>query len=363
MILIGILSTTLIILIYYQKKVVELPQVFCGKSMLDIVNRIPLLKKEIRWPIWCYSSYLQFLYYDKCISLRNRKIANDIYKTEPLIFHDQEESIIAWGKNINYSPNIVVLFLHNVCGDYRDNSELAKYLIKTMNCIPVSYSRRGHSMPLKNPYFNTVGDQDDLKLVLTKIQQRYMNLPIYAVGSSAGSSLLAKYLGSSANSNLISAAALISPGYGFQQSLMTMPMLQSKLAAKNVKKLFLFPNKQLLQKHDKQAYNDLYNATSMLEWHQHQWKFDKTANIESYYEKHDPVNVLQNIKCPILYINAMDDFLFPKKLVSKFTFLTDTCPNTIIVHTKRGGHIGFYTGDSLLWSTKLISDFFKAIKH
>ena len=47
MILIGILSTTLIILIYYQKKVVELPQVFCGKSMLDIVNRIPLLKRKL----------------------------------------------------------------------------------------------------------------------------------------------------------------------------------------------------------------------------------------------------------------------------------------------------------------------------
>ena len=80
-----------------------------------------------------------------------------------------------------------------------------------------------------------------------------MNLPIYAVGSSAGSSLLAKYLGSSASSNLISAAALISPGYGFQQSLMTMPMLQSKLAAKNVKNYFysLINNyyKNMINKH------------------------------------------------------------------------------------------------------------------
>jgi predicted alpha/beta-fold hydrolase len=43
--------------------------------------------------------------------------------------------------------------------------------------------------------FNTVGDQEDLRYILEKIQRRYPQQSLYGVGISAGSSLLARYLG------------------------------------------------------------------------------------------------------------------------------------------------------------------------
>lgn len=43
--------------------------------------------------------------------------------------------------------------------------------------------------------FNTVGDQQDFRFILSRIRNRFPAHRMYGVGISAGSSLLARYLG------------------------------------------------------------------------------------------------------------------------------------------------------------------------
>lgn len=43
--------------------------------------------------------------------------------------------------------------------------------------------------------FNTVGDQQDMRWILHKVKNKYPGRKIYGVGISAGTSLLARYLG------------------------------------------------------------------------------------------------------------------------------------------------------------------------
>ena len=103
----------------------------------------------------------------------------------------------------------------------------------------------------------------------------------------------------------------------------------------------------------------------MKEWHDYQYIFaGNYTNKEEYFKDHDPIYVLKNIKIPILYINALDDIAFPKKLVYDYKYLTKICNNKIIVHTKRGSHLGFYEGVKLnSWAFKVAQEFLELLHN
>ena len=50
-------------------------------------------------------------------------------------------------------------------------------------------------MPLSRARFNTVGDQEDFRFILSRMRDFFPYNSFYGVGISAGSSLLARYLG------------------------------------------------------------------------------------------------------------------------------------------------------------------------
>lgn len=343
--------------------VFETPQVYYAESMAGVVDLMPSLKRTLKWPIWCYGAHMQFLSYSILSSRNDRKIANVIYEITKLELYDGEKTLISWGK-FNGTPKGILLLLHTVYGDYSESATIAQQAMKTLNLIPVSYSRRGHSFPLTKAEFNTVGSHEDLQRVLDAITSKYPNLPIYAIGSSAGSSLLARYLGDTGDNSRISGAVLISPGYDFEKSQMIMPYISTKMAVKKAKRVFLTPNEKILSTYDPISFTAMLNAGSMEEWHQHQWRFaGNYKSMESYYNQHNPVYVLKHIRRPTLYVNAMDDIAFPKRLTSKFRSLPDICPTAIVVHTRRGSHLGFYEGWGRIWSTSVTIEFLRALSN
>ena len=77
-------------------------------------------------------------------------------------------------------------------GNTYDHYELAERLSHA-GILAVGFDRRGHGgLPLKRARFNTTGDQEDLKEVIDVVRARYTGLPLFAVGYSAGSSLLGR---------------------------------------------------------------------------------------------------------------------------------------------------------------------------
>lgn len=355
-------------IIYYKYYVIERSKVYFHPHMEWIIKNMPNLHKNINWTFCGFNSYIQFLWYKTFVSYQNKKIAKQIYDIESYNLDDDENIIIAWGKekNLTSKPKAILLLLHTIFGNYSDSANFAYYIQKELNWIPVSYSRRGHSFPLKLPNFNTVGNKKDLINILNKIKRKYPKLPIYAFGTSAGSSLLARYLGDTQNNSLISGAILLSPGYDFEKSIsIPISFLPNYFCIKNAKKLFLHPNKNILESYNKEAFEKLYNSKTMKEWHKYQWKFAGNYNSEKeYYLDNNPIYVLHKIKCPILYINALDDMVFPYNLTKKFKKITQQCKNSIIVHTNRGGHLGFYEGfPPQSWAHQISKEFFETIHN
>ncbi len=347
---------------YYINYIVKKPKLYYHKCMSNIIKLMPNLHRPVWWTFWGTNSYIQFFIYFILGSYKNKISSNKIYELEDVKLDDNEEIILAWGNTVD-KPTGILLTLHTVCGDYSEYAYVSEQLKNELNLIPVSYSRRGHSKPLKNPKFNTVGDLEDLVFVINLIKNKYPNIPIYAIGLSAGSSLLVQYLGFYSKESLIEAAVLISPGYDFEESQLHMPLISSYLATYNVKQLFLYPNKKILKETDKETINALLNTNNITEWHKYQWKFSGNYNLlEEYYKKNNPIYYIENIDCPVLFINALDDIAFPKSLIKKFKKIYNKCKKSIVVHTNCGSHLGFYEGwNAEQWSNIIIKEFFEAI--
>ncbi len=340
---------------YYIKYVVSKPKLYYNNNMSNIIKQMPSLHRNIWWTFWGYNKYIQCILYITVGWFKDLYIYKKVYDIENIILNDKEELIIAWGKSIK-PPKGVIIWLHTLCGNFYESSYLANEINKEINLVSVSYSRRGHSTLLKNPKFNTVGNLEDLIFIISKIKKKYPNLPIYAIGLSAGTSLLAQYLGT--YNTTISAAILISPGYNFEDSQNHMPLLSSFLITNYIKYFFLYPNKNILKNKDKNTYNSLLNAKTIKEWHNFQWKYSSKESLDEYYKKHNPVHLIDNISCPILFINALDDIIFPKELIEKYTNIISICKKSIIVHTNYGSHLGFYEG--LIpeqWTLQVIKEF------
>jgi predicted alpha/beta-fold hydrolase len=349
-------------LIYYYIHVVEKPIIYSSNNLLELSKKIKSINKKVYWCIFAYNPYLQYLIYI-ILSRYDIYISKFLYNTIILKTLDNENLLLGYGKNNN--PSGILLVFHTVYGDYTESAYQVKKISEKLNLLPISYSRRGHSLPLTISKFNTVGHPEDVDIVIKYIKSNYPNLPIYGLGLSAGSSLLARFLGNKSNSVELNGAILISPGYNFELSQNTFSSISTKFAVKKAKEHFLKPNKNILKQKNLDIYNKLLKSSSMQEWHEYQYHYaGNYSNKEDYYKDHDPIYVLEHIKIPILYINALDDIAFPKKLVYNYKNLTNKCNNKIIVHTKRGSHLGFYEGIKLeSWSFKVAEEFLQLLHN
>ena len=301
--------------------------------------------------------YLQFMIYIWS-AYKDTKIAKNIYMLENIQTQDGEDLVIAWGPDS--SPKAITLFFHTLFGDYSESASFGYRLYQKYNWTPVSFSRRGHTNTLKKPIFNTVGHAKDIHIVIQSIQKKYPNIPIYGFASSAGTAVLARYLGEKGEKSKIHAAVLLSSGYDFEKSQYTAHSIPDRLIVYRAKQFFLHNNREILEKHNKKIYEKFKDVSTIKEWHQYQWMFaGDHANMKEYFLSHDPIHILPQIQCPILYINAMDDFMFPSTLVRRFCDLVTTCKNKIIIHTKRGSHLSFYEGwKPSSWAYKISEEFF-----
>ena len=105
---------------------------------------------------------------------------------------------------------IVVIF-HTISGDEQDVKGIVEYVRVSLRWTAVVCIRRGHgNLPLGKPKINTMGSTSDLAEQLAFIQKKFPGAPLFGIGISAGSGLLARYLGESGKKSKFMAAAAIS---------------------------------------------------------------------------------------------------------------------------------------------------------
>ena len=270
-----------------------------SNTVFHLVRACPSLHAPFRVTWWCSNAYAQFLIFMAKCALYARTCTR-LFEPEHFELPDGQAVRLLWLRHPE--PRGAVVLLHGILGASTDFSPLACKL-HTAGFSVVGFDRRGHGLPLTLPRFNTTGSVEDLDVVLRHVRAT-LAVPIYAVGVSAGSSVLARYLGDTREHSLVAAAVCISPGFAFERSLSTISGMPEKAVLTRMKAFFLAGHASVLRVAPQHA--RMAAARSVLEWHEHQYAFAGYASRAEYFSKEDPVHVLRDVRVPILYLNAKD---------------------------------------------------------
>lgn len=301
----------------------EYPQVFATQD-----PDLAILSKPIRWFQPFQYSLGQILLYRLKIRPIEKQVAKNLMVTTVLTMENGTRVKVGYTKP-SPRPKSVVLYLHTVCGDYTQFAHIGGVLYAD-NIAYVSYTRAGNDAEMVFTSFNFIGDIKELQLVIQFIQQTYPGVDIHAIGASAGSALLIRYLGKFNPSRDIKSAVLVSPGYHFVRSFESMSGLS---------KAYLINKLKYKVRH---MYKDQVNHIRTLDdWIEFQSKMLGYRTKEDYIRESDPVYYLTKINVPTLFLSSLDDTIFNQEITREFLNLPKVNSNVSIVVTKQGGHAMF----------------------
>lgn len=301
----------------------EYPRVYsASKTTLDI------LTKPITWFKPFLSGIGQLLLYRLKIKPRERRAADQLLEKKIIHMSDGTELMVGISGRTN-NPDAIVIYLHTVCGTYMQMAHIAD-LFKNDNITYLTYTRSGNDSSLPFATYNFVGRIEELQLIIRYCSINYPGVPIHAIGASAGSALLIRYLGRYNSDKLIRSAVLVSPGYNFMHAFEVMnPMSKAYLVNKIKFTIRKLPG------------DNLHSIRTLDDWLTFQSKHLGYRSRESYILDCDPVNYLHLINVPTLCLSALDDNIFDGKITEQYLHLPSINPNITIAVTKRGGHVIF----------------------
>ena len=225
---------------------------------------------------------------------------------------------------------------------------------------PVVFNKRGHGgSPLTTPKLQSFGDPTDVRQALKYIKGKFPHADLTAIGFSAGSALLASYLGEYGSSTYLTAGVCISPGYD-ADALFNGALKQPYdwLLSLSLKRLLIKHAGVLAKVIDVDA---AMRSKTLIQFEEIVYsKMYGFENMEQYWEKNNPNRDLDDVAIPVLCISSMDDPVCSKDLIPFELF--KVYPNFMLVLTERGGHCGFIEGPQMeYWADKTAMDFIEAV--
>lgn len=224
----------------------------------------------------------------------------------------------------------------------------------------VVFNKRGHGdTPLKTPKLQGFGDPEDLREVIESLQARYLDAKLVAVGSSAGSGLLASYCGEYGNAAILKGGVCISPGYDALELFMDrLPKLYEKLLLRGLKHIVRQHSHVISSRLDMKS---VARAQSFRDFDEQVYcKMYGYKDAPEYWRHNNPMRNINNVSVPFMCINSLDDPICLKELVP-FDFFKrkDHC---LLVATDKGGHCAFmerlYHGS---WADRASLQFLEAV--
>lgn len=343
------------------------PKVFFCESVnnLNIVSMLHQLHQNFVPTPWLYNTHVQLIFHGLRKNLRTqRRLASTLYDHyDDLVMRDGGRTALLWcGYNLAPSiPTIVVL--HTITGSPDSMAELVHDLHVHTGWRIVLCLRRGHAdLPLVTTRLNILGCTDDLREQLSVIRARFPESPLYGVGSSAGSGLLARYLGEEGEAAPFHAAFAYCPGYdtnvGFDRAL----PFYSRMMGKKLVRQFITPNLELLKHLPTVAYLQL--ATDLGEFHRNLYELAGYDSYEAYDQASNPMYVFHAIRTPLMLLNSEDDPVCDISNLEPWLPRIRQMPNVILVTTSEGSHCAHYEGWlARSWSARLMGSYFQAIHN
>lgn len=326
-----------------------------ARQMLDV---LPQLKQKYRPTPWLSNTHLHLMYFD-LIKKKTIQLKYDVI--EQLHMPDGGVTGIAWyGLDLPADTPTIIL-MHTLTGTPESMSELVRDLHQHTGWRVALCLRRGHAnLPMPIPKFSIFGSTDDLREQIHHIQTKFPDSSLYAVGSSAGTGLLVRYLGEEGAQTPIKAAFALCPGYDTEHGFKNVHPFYSKVMTKKLFKAFIYPYTTTWEK--TASLSQVLATTSLLEFQYQCFELAGYSSFEDYNQATNPILVFENVKIPLMILNAEDD---PVCHIQNFAPYKETLlqmSNIMVVTTKKGSHCGFYEGvnHTHSWSARLISDYLVA---
>lgn len=337
------------------------PQVHCHDNARNrhIIAALPQLQEAFRPTPWLFNAHAQLVFH----GLRKSRQPDDqVYDhSERLVMADGGHTALAWrGYGLPpETPTIVVL--HTITGSPNSMSELVLDLYAATGWRLALCIRRGHAdLPLTTPRLNILGSTADLREQLQVIQARFPDSPLYGAGSSAGSGLLARYLGEEGAGSRFRAAFAYCPGYNTDDGFDKSHPFYSRMMAKKLVRQFITPNTASIA--HLSTYAVLQGAESLADFHRNMYELAGYACYDDYALACNPMRVFSDIRTPLMILNAEDDPVCRIANVLPYLDAMRRMPDTLLVTTAHGSHCAHYEGWSARsWSGRLIGNYFRVM--
>jgi predicted alpha/beta-fold hydrolase len=240
-----------------------------------------------------------------------------------------------------------------VTGDKHEFSRLAKKILnEDLSSGVVSYNRKfrnfntisSGTISLERKYqtnFSITGCRYLLNEVINYVYTTFKK-KIILVGFSAGTSLIATYLGcpQTQNKEKIDYAILISAGFHYKESMHKMSRIYKVLCFLN---LYIY----FRTFHVKYKHNDILDLAfnfakfNVFNYVISQYKYSLFKSEDEYFRHHDPKYYLPNIKHKVYFLNSLDDFCFPGETIIPLINIYTKKDNFYFHILPTGGHICF----------------------
>jgi uncharacterized protein len=325
----------------------------------ELFNTLPRLKQKYRPTPWLANSHVHIFYFDV---IKKLQVKFQYDELEQLIMSDGGVTGIAWvGLELPAdTPTIVIL--HTLIGSPKSMAELVEDLHQYTGWRIALCVRRGHAdLPLTVPKMNLFGSIDDLKEQLSHIQNKFPASDLYAVGSSAGTGLLVRYLGEVEEKTPFKAAFALCPGYNTETGFKNIHPMYSKIMVKKLFNCFITPYQETWKSVD--TVKDIIRAKNLEEFENVYYPMTGFEDYKSYKQATNPIYVFEKVKIPLLILNAEDDPVCHIKNFEPYKNTIQQMNNIAVITTRKGSHCGFYEGNlkTKSWANQLMAEYFKVI--
>lgn len=347
---------------YYLLRVVKKPQLVFQDNAENraLLERCQKLKQPYWVTPWMFNTHLQLLF----LGLKKAFAAKLKYdRSDRLETADGGTLAVEWlGAELPAETPTLVL-LHTISGSAHSMRSFVRHIHENLGWRVAVCIRRGHSgLPLTSARFNTMGCRDDFRLQLQHIEASFPQSPLFAVGISAGSGVLASYLGEAGEDTPLKAAVAYCPGYDLEVAFQRSQPFYSKMMAKKLITNFL----QGQEGHFAHlpGYQKALRAENLQQLHDHMYQVAGYDSYQDYLLATNPVLAFENISIPTMIINAKDDpVCHIDNALEKVDQIAGT-ENLLLVITERGSHCAHFEGlTAKSWSNRLIADYLNFNHH
>jgi predicted alpha/beta-fold hydrolase len=344
---------------YSRREDVRAPQLDFNRSLFNqsVLARLDQLHRPYAPTPWLFNAHLQLLW----LLLREAvEPALRYERTDILRMRDGGTTSLDWIGLDGAASTPTLVVLPSITGDAQSMRSIVRDLRRATGWRIVVCTRRGHGdLELTSPILNTMGCTDDLREQLARIREQVPDSPLYAVGMSAGSAVLVRYLGEEGPHSMIRAGVAYCPGYDIGVAWTRVRPLYDRLMSWRLKQYFLARHAPALKHFG--TYDTCLATRDLAGFHENLYEMAGCADHADYLALSNPMLVMKDIAVPVMIISAADDPVCVDANARDHLDTVRRVPDALLVRTARGSHCAFLEGWSpRSWANRLMANYLLA---